>query len=135
MLEARLRGIQFLRDLPSTAISAVADQLVAVALPAGADVFAAGDPADALYLVSSGWLSVEEPSSGRELATLGPGSIFGEVGLLLDAPRSATVRVLADAHLWRLARADVDALVDSYPLVGVALGREIGRRLLAADQR
>lgn len=135
MLEERLSAIPFLRELPSPVLTAVASLLTRVDLAAGTTVFTAGDPADALYLVGDGSLVVEEGSTGRELAILGPGAVVGEVGLLLDAPRSATVKVSANAELWRLARVDVEALAASQPQIGVALAREVSRRLLAADRR
>lgn len=135
MLEEAVRAIPFLRGLPASALRAVASRLEPVALADGDTLFHAGEPSDAVYLVESGRLAVLEPDTGRDLATLGPGSVVGETGLLLDAPRSATVTALAAAELWKLSRGDVDVLVAAHPQLGVALGREVGRHLLNADER
>lgn len=130
MLEERLRGIPFLRDVPAVALSAIGELLVPVRIAAGAVLFAAGETADALYLVGQGWLQVLDPTTGRELAMMGPGSVLGEVGVLLGSARSATVRASSDAELWRLSRDDAGRIVESHPTVGVALSREMGKHLL-----
>jgi NTE family protein len=134
VLEDRLRAIPFLRDLPSTTIERAAASLRAVSVPRDELVFSAGEPADSLFLVEQGWLEVTEPGTGRTLASLGPGSVVGELGILLDAPRAASVRAIGEAELWELRRADVEAIVAGDPSLAVALSREIGRRLLAANR-
>ena len=134
MLEDRLRAIPFLRDLPSTTIERAAACLRPVSVPRDELVFSAGDPADSLFLVERGWLEVTEPGTSRTLASLGPGSVVGELGILLDAPRAASVRAIGEAELWELRRADVEAIVAEDPSLAVALSREIGRRLLAANR-
>jgi NTE family protein len=134
VLEDRLRAIPFLRDLPSATIERAAARLRPVSVPRDELVFSAGDPADSLFLVERGWLEVTEPGTNRMLASLGPGSVVGELGILLDAPRAASVRAIGEAELWELRRADVEAIVADDPSLAVALSREIGRRLLAANR-
>ena len=134
MLEDRLRAIPFLRDLPSATIERAAACLRPVSVPRDELVFSAGEPADSLFLVERGWLEVTEPGTSRTLASLGPGSVVGELGILLDAPRAASVRAIGEAELWELRRADVEAMVAEDPSLAVALSREIGRRLLAANR-
>jgi CRP-like cAMP-binding protein len=73
---------------------------------AGQDVVRQGDAADALYLIESGSLKVR--SHGRnnaavELAALGPGDYFGEIGLLRRVPRTATVTAISPCRLLRIA--------------------------------
>jgi CRP-like cAMP-binding protein len=92
--------------LPEPARSEVLRAMAAVPLPEGVPVFAQGDTADALYLVVSGAVRVmmtfPEADVPVEVATLGPGRVFGELGLLDGSPRAATVAAADDCHLLRL---------------------------------
>ncbi|HJV04670.1 MAG TPA: cyclic nucleotide-binding domain-containing protein, partial [Actinomycetota bacterium] len=68
-----------------------------------------GEPGDAFYAIGSG--RVEVLRGGRTLRTLGPGEFFGEVALLEDVPRTATVRTLSPVRVFRLERAGFDRVV------------------------
>ena len=141
VLEQRLRAIPFFRNLPIEALEAVASRLRPETYDQGAVVFRRGDPSDAMYLVESGQVDVlldGETTAGdtREpLASLGPGSFVGELGLLLDEPRSATLVVAAEAELWALGRDDLDGLLEQFPSIAVDLTRELGRRLVATNRK
>src|SRR6267143_5464210 len=77
--------------------------------PKDSTVIAAGDPADALYVVISGRLKViMSDNEGREviLAILNQGDFFGEMGLIAQAPRSATVTTNEPCELLTITRAD-----------------------------
>lgn len=111
-------------------------------LSPGAELFAEGDPADALYLVLDGELDVlkqGEDGEPRALARVGPGGVLGELGLLDEAaPRSASarargrgarlLRLPADAFRAQLARGAPHA----YKVV-LALGRVVALRLRAMN--
>src|SRR5687768_9543128 len=78
-----------------------------VHLAAGDTLFYQGDPGDSLYFVISGQLHVSlfvPEAEDRIINKLGPNSILGEMSLLLDQPRSATVTADTNAELWRVAR-------------------------------
>jgi cAMP-dependent protein kinase regulator len=76
-----------------------------VRLSAGEAVFREGDPADALYVVVQGAVvPVAEGESRRRLAVLEEGSFFGEIGLVTDRPRNATVEALVDTQLLAIGR-------------------------------
>jgi len=68
---------------------------------AGSVLFSEGDPGDRAYLIESGILEISTCSQGERfvLQMLGPGEIVGEMAIIDDAPRSATVVVAADAKL------------------------------------
>jgi DNA-binding SARP family transcriptional activator len=69
-------------------------------LAAGELVFTQGDPSDVIYWIEEGAVEIYDESRPREpIARLGPGRYFGELGPLLGVPRSASVRVTADAVL------------------------------------
>jgi CRP-like cAMP-binding protein len=69
------------------------------------------------------------------LAYLMPGMSFGEVGILDQQPRSATVQALTEVEVLILNRADFLAILERYPTTAIALARLLGRYLVKADQR
>ena len=75
------------------------------------DVVKAGDTGDAYYVVGSGHLAVIE--NDEVVRDLGPGDYFGEVALLLDVPRTATVRTRTPARLFALDRAAFNKVIAS----------------------
>jgi CRP-like cAMP-binding protein/Zn-dependent protease len=80
-----------------------------VTLPPGETVVAQGEPGDAFYALRSGQVDVLE--NRRKPKVLGPGSYFGEVALLLDVPRTATVRTRTPVRAFRLDREGFDRLL------------------------
>src|SRR5207245_6540522 len=114
---AAMRAVPFLRNLPESALEGLGSRLRAVEREAGAVLFHAGEPADTMYFVESGELEALLDLDGEPLARLGPGSFVGEIALLIDQPRSATVRVAETARLWELSRSDLDGLLARHPLL------------------
>ncbi len=96
---------------------------------AGSDVVREGEPGDSLFLVASGTLSVTTPDEAGpvEVGRLGPGDFFGEVALLTERPRTATVTAVTESELLRLPRAAVAELRRQHPEIEASL-REFHRR-------
>ncbi len=142
MLEQqRLRAIPLFRNLSADVLETLATGLRLESYERGTVVFQKGDPSNAMYLVESGQVDVilggdpDLKASDEPVASLGPGSFVGELGLLLDEPRSATLVVAHDAELWVLGRSVLDALLDQHPAVAIEVTRELGRRLVATNRR
>jgi NTE family protein len=141
VLEQQLRAIPFFRNLPVDALEAIVDRLKLESFAPGDVVFRKGEPSGSMYLVRSGQVDVVlegdmTPHADREpLASLGPGSFVGELGLLLDEPRSATLLAVTESELLGLSRSDLDSLLDRYPAIALDLSRELGRRLVATNRR
>ena len=72
--------------------------------PAGSTVFRQGDPADSAFFIRSGEVEVIDEDSGSILRSLGPGEYFGEIALIADAPRSATIRTVSQVELAVLGK-------------------------------
>jgi MFS family permease len=109
--QAALRVLQAspLGTLPIPQLAGAAASAVREPVPSEAVVVAEGDPADAAYVIEEGTFEVTVGADVRR--RLGPGDLFGERGLLLGAPRSATVRALEPGVLLRLDRSAFLALV------------------------
>ncbi len=101
-----LRRVEFLAYLPPATIDSMASSLIEVRFPAGATVIRQGEPGDRFYVVEEGEVEVE----GK---VLGPGSSFGEIALLRDVPRTATVTARTDVMLQALERDEFVGAVTS----------------------
>jgi MFS family permease len=99
---ALLRNIPIFAPLPPVMLEQLAANLAHVRVAAGAVLFREGDDGDRFYVVERGEVTVEP--EGRPPVTLGRGGSFGEIALLRDVPRTATVRASTDAELWALER-------------------------------
>ena len=112
------------RDLFRMAVERV--QLIQLA--AGDILFSQGDPGDVLYVVASGEIAVLAP---REIARLSEGEFFGEIALLTDRSRTATVRATVDTQILAIDRALLGDLVAGSPEVLKVLLRFLRERLVA----
>jgi MFS family permease len=107
-----LRGVPFLVLLPEPAIEHLANVLVPVHAAAGETVIRQGEAGDRFYVVARG--EVEVAVDGHTVALGQPGSYFGEIALLRDVPRSATVTAPAGAELLALDRDEFLATVTGH---------------------
>lgn len=88
-------------------------------LPAGTVIFEEGQPGTELYIVISGRVDVVK--GGATIATLGPGSNFGEMAMLDDPVRSATARAAEDTELMVISRQAFFALLRGNPPLAVKM--------------
>jgi CRP/FNR family transcriptional regulator, cyclic AMP receptor protein len=96
------------------------------------------DPGDALYVVAKGQVKVVLiGEDGREviLSVLGEGEHFGEMALIDDEPRSAHVIAMEDSTLVVLRREDFQPILSQTPQIGLALLKELSRRLRRVDEK
>ncbi|HZO00486.1 MAG TPA: cyclic nucleotide-binding domain-containing protein [Burkholderiales bacterium] len=106
--------------------------------PRSTTIMAGGDPTDSLYIVLSGRLKVMmSDSEGKEviLSILGAGEFFGEMGLIDDEPRSATVITIEPCELLSIAKRDFKkCLADNFEMT-MAVMRGLVKRLREADRK
>lgn len=106
--------------------------------PSGAVVCKEGELEHTFYVIESGMVSVTRrlnDDSDQVLGVLRDGQFFGEMGLLDDVPRAATIRTMTTCKLIELSEETFDALVARNPAVGVTLLRGITRSLRDTDRR
>jgi NTE family protein len=114
---ATSRETDLLGDLPlfaglgADALVELRDRAEQVDLEAGSYLFRKGDAPDSLYVVRNGRLQVLQ--NDVVIAELGRGEVVGELGLLIDAPRSASVRAVRDTTLVRLTREQFAKIADA----------------------
>jgi MFS family permease len=122
-----LERISIFSPLPEPALERLASQLVPIEAPAGTVLIRQGDHGDRFYVVESGRLRVSvDGSPGREL---GPGDSFGEIALLRDVPRTATVETETESRLHALERDDFLDAVTGHPPSARAADAVVGARL------
>jgi MFS family permease len=99
---ALLRRTPIFRPLPPAMLERVARNSVHSDVRSGAVLITEGDVGDRFYVVASG--RAEVATAGRRVAVLGPGDYVGEIALLRDVPRTATVTALEDSRLLTVER-------------------------------
>ena len=104
-----------------------------VALP-GDEIVRAGQPGREMYVLARGTVEVVD-ATGRTLRQLPDGDFFGEVALVQDGARTATVRAVTVADLYVLDRAMYDRVATAYPEVAAALADAARQRSGAPSSR
>jgi len=108
-----LTRIGMFAPLPRTDLERLASQLDRIDVAAGAEIIRQGDVGDRFYVVDAGRFEVlvdREP-----IAAAGEGDFFGEIALLHDVPRTATVRAVEDGAVWALDQEEFLATVTGVP--------------------
>lgn len=117
--------------LPAEALEALVEHLTIVPLEREQILFREGDPGDALYVIVEGEVSVQAEGPPRvEMARLGPGAFIGEVALMTDQPRSATVAATVTSELLRIDRHTLSRVLANHGDVLRAVLRFVRERLV-----
>ena len=126
--ELRILGsIPIFTPLPGGTLEHLAARLVPLRVEAGSLIVREGEAGDRFYIVAEGELEVTQ--DGARIAQLKPGDYFGEIALLRDTPRTATVTVKTDAVLYALDREEFLAAVTGHPLSAEAAESVMSARL------
>jgi CRP-like cAMP-binding protein len=122
-----LRSVSLFSALRQRELEAVAQLADEVDLPAGHVLMREGENGNQAFIISSGEARVEH--GGRQIATLGPGAVLGEMALVAEGPRVATATLTKDAHLFVLAHREFHSLMETIPAVRDCVLNEVARRL------
>jgi len=132
--EDALRSMPYFQGLDGTLLQTLATQFVTERFEAGEIVFHEGDPGDRFYVVVRGQLDViMTVPFGRErrLVTLNDGNYFGEIALLQEVPRTATVRARTPTMCLTLERQQFLDLVAASPELRAAFEQSVAARRAA----
>ena len=105
-----LAHVELLAGLPGETLARLGERMERRELAPGERVVTQGDDGDRFYVVLGGLVSASQAERGVR-SVLRPGSYFGEVALLMDVPRTATIEALTPATVASCDRAAFDELV------------------------
>jgi CRP-like cAMP-binding protein len=132
-----LRRIPVFSDIEPAKLKLLAFMSERVGYDAGKTLCRQGDPADAAYLIIEGEADIilEGPAGPITVATLGANEIVGEMGILGDAPRNATVRAKSRLVCLRIAKDPFMRMVREFPTMAISIMRELAQRLDANNKQ
>jgi len=118
-----LRKVPCFAGISTVEFEAIAERMRARTAVENETIIEQGDRGDSLFLIARGVLRVSRLQDGiqRDMATLLAGDFFGEMAILNDEPRSATVRGVTPCSLYELRREDVEATIEQFPAIAKSL--------------
>ena len=133
-----LRNVALFSQLPESQLALLTRVVGRKSFSRSSTIIAAGDPSDALYIVISGRLKVMmSDDEGREviLAILSPGEFFGEMALVDDSTRSATVIAIEPCELLTISKVDFKKCLAENFDICMGVMRGLVKRLRDADRK
>ena len=126
-----LRRLPLFAGLPEDDLDLLYQAAEPVSVPAGELVMEEGEPGDALYVVLDGEVQVTKRAGAQEvvLAVRKVGEVLGEMALIEQAPRMASVRALQDTRLLRINQAAFQVMLSCSPVAPLAMLRTVMSRL------
>lgn len=128
---ALLRKIPLFAKLDPAKLKLLAFTSERLTFPAGQGLFNQGDPGDAAYIIIDGEADVKVTSAKGPVtvAHLGRNSFIGEIAILCDVPRTASVIATSDLVTLRIAKDTFLRMVNEFPDMAIEIMRELARRL------
>lgn len=126
-----LRQLDLFRDFGGEELSAIASIVSEASVSKGDTLIRRDDPGDALYLIVEGQIGVIKLVRGEEkmVAIMGPEECVGEMAILGDQARTATIQALEPCRLLKIAREDFCALIRKRPEMAFVLFRILLARI------
>jgi CRP-like cAMP-binding protein len=126
-----LRQVPMFRDVDPARLKLLAFTSERVQFAGGQRFFSQGDPSDAAYVILDGRASVllNTPNGEIQVAELGDNALVGEMGILSDTPRSATITAAEPTTALRIDKRVFLELLAQFPQMSLAVMRELAQRL------
>jgi CRP-like cAMP-binding protein len=122
-----LMNVPIFKDLPASSLESIARSMRERVYEPGAVIVRQGDPGLGFFLITDG--RVEVSHEDHTIRNLGPGEFFGEMALMEERPRSATVTARARTACLQLVRWDFRALLKENPDLAVKMLEVVVQRL------
>ena len=127
----RLRSVPLFSGLGSREIERLGQLVDEVEVPAGHVLMRQGDRGNEMFVLVSGKVSVER--AGRALGERGAGSVLGEIALLAEMPRTATVIAIEPSRMFVVGHREFHSLMDQMPSVRTSVLEVLASRIAALD--
>ena len=134
-LVERIRSFPLFQSTPASFLADVGSHLRPQMNAPNDYILTEGDDAKAMYWVVRGAVAVTSRDGESTFAELKPGAFFGEIGILMDRPRTATVVAQTKCLLVVLTKEDLRQILPSYPEVEKAIREEAKERLAILERK
>jgi CRP/FNR family transcriptional regulator, cyclic AMP receptor protein len=130
-----LRRVPMFAEIEPAKLKLLAFMSERIGFDPGKRLMRQGDPSDAAYLIIDGHAEVivETPSGPVVIATPGPNEIVGEMGILCDVPRNATVCAKNRVVALRISKEPFMRMVREFPTMAVSIMQELANRLASTN--
>src|SRR5437879_6530726 len=136
MKDSLIQNAPLLSSLSPDEQQQIASAMTEMTFGKGETLTAQGQPTNRMYLIQSGWVKQStQLEGGRNIVNnLGPGSLVGEMDVLLDQPAAGTSTSNSEVSVWALSQCDLQQVLDSNPRIGLKLSAALGNRIKHVDQ-
>lgn len=128
-----LRSVPLFANIEPSRLKLLAFTSERLTYPAGGDIFRQGDIGDAAYIIVRGEADViiDTPNGPITVAHVSKNAFVGEIAILIDGPRTATIRASFDGELetLKISKDLFFRLITEFPEMGIEIMRELARRL------
>lgn len=131
-----LKHVPLFSDLDRRSLEAIANAAVEQTYTAGQEIVRQGDSGVGAFIIKKGKVEAVQDRSGHQhkLAELKTGDVFGEMALLDEFPRSATVRAIEPTTCLGIQRWHFKGILESHPQIALALLPVLTKRLRNAER-
>jgi len=129
----QLKSVPLFDGISGADLKRIAESAKERRFDAGTSIVSAGEPAQGFYLIIDGRAEVKQ--GGRTIRTLGPGDYFGELALIRETPRTATVVAKDSTTCLALARWDFKGIVVANPSIAIRLLETVASRIQEDELR
>jgi CRP-like cAMP-binding protein len=132
-----LQRIPLFQNIEASKLKLLAFTSERVAFEAGHVLFREGDMGDAAYIIMEGEadVAVNSPAGPIIVATLGRNAFVGEIAILCDVPRTATITARERLVALRISKELFLRLINEFPQMAVSVVRELAKRLEATNNK